>query len=238
MRNVLTIFGKEVGHHTGSAASLVVALLFAELSAAFFVSYLISTSYADTSIRGFVNGARFLIPLFAVFLTMRLFAGERRSGTWELLMTAPLRDHEIALGKFLGSLAFLAGLLAVTFCFPLLLAVFGDPDIGPIMTSYLALLLLGATCLAIGGFASATTASPLVAAAVATSILLALWLLGSAGRLVPGPLGAALVQLSPAAHLDSFFRGVIDSRDVIYHLSFTAGFLYLTTVAIALERVR
>lgn len=238
MRNILTLFGKEIRHYTGSAASVVVAFLFVELAAIFFVSYLISTSYADTSIRGFVNSSRFLIPLFAVFITMRVLSEERKSGTWELLMTSPLADHQIVLGKFLGSLAFMAVMLAVTLYFPAILMVFGDPDLGPMATSYLALLLLGSACLSIGVFSSAMTANPLLAAVLAASILLLLWLLGSAESLLPSPIGDIVAGFSISGHLSNFFRGVIDSRDVVYYVTVTGLFLYLASVAIASERVR
>lgn len=238
MRNVLTIFAKELRHYAGSAASFVVAFLFVELAAVFFVSYLVSTSYSDTSIRGFVNASRFLVPLFAVFVTMRVLADERKGGTWELLMTAPLSDHQIVLGKFLGSLAFMVGMLAVTLFFPVILMALGDPDLGPMATSYLALLLLGSACLSIGVFASAMSANPLIAAALASSILLLLWLLGSAESLLPGAIGGVVAGFSISAHLPNFLRGVVDSRDVVYYLSLTGLFLHLATVAVAWERVR
>jgi ABC-2 type transport system permease protein len=216
----------------------VVTAVFLVLTGTFFGTYLAGTGYADTSIRGFLDAAQFLILLFAAVLTMRLIAEERKLGTWELLLTVPVRDAEIVLGKFFGSLAVLIGMLALTLYYPLLLIVLGDPDLGPIATSYLGLLLLGSASLSVGLFASALTSNQIVAAVVSGGILFGLWFLGAAAGLVPGGLGEFLGYLSLSRHFPDFVRGVVDTQAVVYYLSLTGAFLYLAIRSTEADRWR
>jgi len=216
----------------------IVAAIFLALSGTFFATYLAGTSYMDTSIRGFLNSAQILILLFAAVLTMRLVAEERKLGTWELLLTAPVRDIEIILGKFIGSLVLLTGMLALTSYYPILLIVFGDPDLGPIGTSYLGLILLGSACLSIGIFTSSLTSNQIVSAVLAGGILFALWFLGLVANLAPGALGEVLSYLSLSHHFPDFVRGIVDTRAIVYYLSVTALFLYLATGSIETGRWR
>ena len=216
----------------------VVTAVFLVLTGTFFATYLASTNYSDTSIRGFLGAGQILILLFAAVLTMRLIAEERKLGTWELLLTVPVRDTEIILGKFLGSLAVLTGMLVLTFYYPILLMVFGDPDLGPIITSYLGLFLLGCASLAIGIFASSLTSNQIVAAVVAGGILFTLWFLGIAGNFVPGALGEVLSYISLSHHFPDFIRGIVDTKAVVYYLSITALFLYMAIRSIETDRWR
>lgn len=238
MRAIGVIALKELKAYVASPMAYVIAAIFLAISGTFFVAYLIGTSYADTSIKGFLDAGRYLMLLFAAILTMRSIAEERKLGTWELLLTAPVRDGDIVLGKFLGSLAILSGMLALTLYYPLLLIVFGDPDLGPIATSYLGLLLLGGAALAIGIFASSLSANQIVVAAIAGGILFALWFLGIAAGLVPGRGGELLSYLSLSHHFTDFMRGIVDTRAVVYYASVTALFLYLTTRSIETGRWR
>ena len=169
---------------------------------------------------------------------MRLISEERKLGTWELLLTAPVREYEIVLGKFFSCLLVLAGMLILTLYFPLLLMIFGDPDIGPILTSYLGLFLLGSASVAIGIFASSLTPNQIVSAVVAGGILFGLWFLGMVGSLIPEPLGEILSYFSLSEHFPGFVRGVVDTRDLVYYLSVTAVFLFLSVRSIETERWR
>lgn len=238
MRNVGTIARKELASYLGSPMAYVVTAVFLALSGAFFSSYLASTHYADTSIRGFLDAAQILILLFAAVLTMRQVAEERKLGTWELLLTVPVKDAEIVLGKFLGSLAVLCGMLVLTFYYPILLMAFGDPDLGPMATSYLGLLLLGSASLAVGIFASSLAANQIVSAVVAEGILFALWFAGAASGIAPPALGRVLSFLSLSAHLSDFVIGIVDTRAVLYYLSVTALFLFLATRSVQADRWR
>ena len=181
MKKIFLICSKELGTFLTSPMAYIVSAIFIGLSGASFTTYLAQSSYSDTSIRGFLEAAQLLILLFSALLTMRLISEERKLGTWELLLTAPVREYEIVLGKFFSSLLVLSGMLILTLYFPVLLMIFGDPDTGPILTSYLGLLLLGSASLAIGIFASSLTSNQIVSAVVAGGILFGLWVLGMFG---------------------------------------------------------
>jgi len=238
LKKIILICSKELGTYLSSPMAYVVSAIFIALSGTSFTTYLAQTSYSDTSIRGFLEAAQLLILLFSTLLTMRLISEERKLGTWELLLTAPVQDHEIVFGKFFSSLIVLAGMLIMTLYFPILLTIFGDPDTGPILTSYLGLLLLGSASLAIGIFASSLTSNQIVSAVVAGGILFGLWFLGSAASLIPDPVGDLLSYFSLSYHFPNFIRGIVDTRDVVYYLSVTAVFLFLSVRSIETERWR
>lgn len=238
MKNIATIARKELGTYLSSPMAYVVTAVFLALTGTFFTTYLAGVGYADTSIRGFVNAARFLVLLFAAVLTMRLVAEEKKVGTWELLLTVPVRDVEIVVGKFLGALAMLGAMLALTLYYPIMLLAFGDPDVGPMATSYLGLFLLGGACLAAGIFASSITANQIVSAVVAGGMLFGLWFLGVLASLVPGALGDALSLFSLSTYFADFERGIVDTRGVIYYVSVALLFLYLSVRSIEAGRWR
>ena len=238
MKNIGIISRKELKSYLSSPMAYVVTAVFLVLTGTFFATYLASTNYSDTSIRGFLGAGQILILLFAAVLTMRLIAEERKLGTWELLLTVPVRDTEIILGKFLGSLAVLTGMLVLTFYYPILLMVFGDPDLGPIITSYLGLFLLGCAALAVGIFASSLTSNQIVAAVVGGGILFTLWFLGIAGNFVPGALGEVLSYISLSHHFPDFVRGIVDTKAIVYYLSVTALFLYMAIRSTETDRWR
>ena len=238
MNHIAVIARKELVTYLTSPMAYIVTAVFLALSGTFFTTYLVRIGYADTSIVGFLNAARILILLFAAVLTMRLVAEEKQLGTWELLLTVPVRDVEIVLGKFLGSLAMLSGMLILTLYYPLILMVLGDPDIGPMVTSYVGLFLLGSACLAVGIFASSGTSNQIVAAVLAGGILFGLWFLGVVGNFVPGALGEALSLFSLSSYFADFVRGIVDTKAIVYYLSVTVLFLYLAIRSIEAGRWR
>jgi ABC-2 type transport system permease protein len=179
-----------------------------------------------------------LILLFAAILTMRLVAEEKKLGTWELMLTVPIRDGEIVVGKFLGSLAVLCGMLVLTLYYPLLLILLGDPDLGPMATSYLGLLLIGSVSLAVGIFATTVTSNQIVAVVLAGGILYALWAIGLVGDIVPGGVGEVLSRFSLSGYFDDLARGVIDTQALVYYLSVTILFLYVSVRSIDAGRWR
>ena len=225
MRNTTTIALREFKSYLASPMAYVVTGIFLVLTGFFFQSS--PTTYSETSISGFLVWGSILLLLLAPVLTMRLLAEEKKMGTIELLLTAPVRDSEVIAGKFLGSLGILTAMLALTLYYPLLLMWFGDPDMGPIATGYLGLFLLGCTSLAVGLFASSLTSNQLVAAMVAGGIIFALWFAGMAAGLLPEAMGEVISYLSLYHHFSSFMRGVIDTRGIIYYLSITVLFLFL-----------
>ena len=225
MRNTTTIALREFKSYLASPMAYVVAGIFLVFTGFFFQSS--QTTYSETSIRGFLVWGSILLLLLAPVLTMRLLAEEKKMGTLELLLTAPVRDNEVIVGKFLGSLGILTAMLALTFYYPLLLMWFGDPDWGPIATGYLGLFLLGGASLAVGLFASSLTSNQIVAAVVAGGVLFALWFVGMAADLLPEAMGEVIGYLSLSSHFPDFMRGMIDTRGIIYYLSITVLFLFL-----------
>ncbi len=225
MRNTITITTKEFRSYLASPMAYIVIGIFLALSGFSFGNS--SAAYSETSISGFLQIGSLLLLLLTAVLSMRLLAEERKLGTIELLLTAPVRDSEIILGKFLGSLGIIAVMLVLTFYYPILLAVFGEPDIGPIVTGYLGLFLLSCASLAIGIFASSLTSNQIVAAVVTGGILFGLWFLGSAADYLPRALGDAIGYFSLSNYFPDFIRGIIDTRGIVYYLSITALFLFL-----------
>ncbi len=225
MKNTLTIAQKEFKSYLASPMAYIVTGIFLVITGVFFG--ISSSTYLETSIRGFLESGSIILLLLSAVLTMRLIAEEKKLGTIELLLTAPVRDSEIILGKFVGSLGILLVMLALTFYYPLLLIIFGDPDLGAIGSGYLGIFLLGSTCLAIGLFASSLTSNQIVSAVVAGGILFALWFIGVAANYLPEALGKVIHYFSLSYYFPDFVKGVIDTRGLVYYLSITALFLFL-----------
>lgn len=165
----------------------------------------------------------FTLPL----VTMRQLAEEARTGTLELLLTTPIPLGALLLGKWGAALALCGLLLLATFPFPLVLLLFGQPDLGVLFTCYLGWFACCAAFAAVGLFASATARDPMVAGIVAVLLLLPSWLAASAKDWAPASLAAGIEQLSFVTHLSSFARGVLDSGDVAWFAIVSALFLFL-----------
>lgn len=174
-----------------------------------------------------------LLPWIFLFLvpavTMKLWAEERSSGTMELLMTLPVKDYEVVLGKFLACFSFLAMTIFMSFPVPLIVYYFGNPDPGPLIGGYLGALFLGAAYLSIGLFASGLTRNQIVAFIIGIALCFGLFIIGEG--IVLGALPTFLVPIFEyiglGSHFDSIGRGIIDSRDVVYYLSVVSLFLFL-----------
>jgi len=165
-----------------------------------------------------------LVPL----LTMRLLAEEKRAGTAELLFTYPLTDWAIILGKFLAAFLIYAIFLGLTVVYPLTFSVVARLDWASLAACYLGLLLLGGACLALGLFASSLTENQIIAAVSAFALLLLFWIIGWQQEIGAPGWGRVFAALSLMNHFDGLIRGVIDSRDLVYYLSFIYFFLFLT----------
>ncbi|MBF6613451.1 MAG: ABC transporter permease subunit [Chloroflexi bacterium] len=237
MRNLLNIAAKEMrSYFVSPVAYLIVAFWLIASGFFFWLSVSITAQASMTDVFG-------VIPVFLLLispaLTMRLLAEESRTGTLELLLTAPVRDWAVVLGKFLGALGLYATMIALTLVYPLIFVVFGgNPDWGPIWSGYLGLVLLGMTFLAIGIFASALTSNQMVSAVIAFVILLLFYIIGQIGGNVNAGAGAFLSQLSLLTRFDSFTRGVIDLKDVIFYLTFTTVVLFITVQIVETRRYR
>jgi ABC-2 type transport system permease protein len=166
----------------------------------------------------------FLIPM----MTMRSFAEEKRSGTMELLVTSPLRDWEIVLGKWLGAMIMYAALLGLVAINLGTLYAYGTPSWQPMMVGFLGLLLQGGAFLAIGNFISSMTKNQIVAAVAGFCVLLLLWVLDWVTSFSDSMLSKVVAYISVIPHFESFAKGVIDSKDVIYYVSMIVLGLFLT----------
>jgi ABC-2 type transport system permease protein len=177
----------------------------------------------------------FMLPM----VTMRTYSEEKRSGTIELLLTAPLTDLQIILGKFLGALGLYAAMLAVTLPSVLILFAYGNPDWQPVATSYLGLFLLGASFIAFGLFISSTTQNQIIAGVLTFVLLLMLLLVGWLRDFVTWPPGlTAISAVSVFEHFDDFTKGVLDTKHIAYYLCVITFGLFLTARSVDGERWR
>ena len=255
VRGWLPVFKKEMRLYFGSPVAYAVATFFLFIAAFFFAPSFIQ--YADVSMRSAMQPQmgqslnateNILRPLtynmavvllfFIPMLTMRLFAEEKRSGTMELLLTYPLRDGEVLAGKFLAALALYASILALTVTYPITVAWFTRIEWGAVLTGYLGLLLVGAAFLSIGLFVSSTTENQIVAGFGTFGTLLILWLLGWFADSAQGALRIAIQQAAIIEHMESFAKGVLDTKDLVYYLSVTAFALFLTLRSLESKRWR
>jgi ABC-2 type transport system permease protein len=196
----------------------------------FFTSQLFLAN--DSSLRSVFNTIPFIFIFFAPAITMRLLTEERRSGTIELLVTMPLSDLDIVLGKYLASLGLLVTALVFTLPYAITILVLGKPDAGMLVTGYVGLALMGASYLAVGVFASTVSKNQVVSFIIAFMIIFALFLLDKFLAVMPSPLVPILQYLSIDYHYNNIGRGVIDSRDVMYYFSLVVFMLALAKLSI------
>ncbi len=237
MTNTWTFTVKELKSFFNSPVAYVILTLFLLIAGWFFSAGLFLVGQAE--LRDLFST---VVPLAFLFfvpaITMRLIAEEKKSGTLELLVTLPVRDVEIVLGKFLAALILLAVALLLTFAYPMTIATLGDPDGGAIAGGYLGLLLMGASYLAIGMFTSGLTQNQIVAFITGFVLIFAFYMLDKVVIFFPGAIASILEYLSITYHLDNIARGIIDTRDVIYFASVITVFLYLAVRTLESRRWR
>jgi len=227
MRNILTIMRRELkGYFNSPIAYICITVFLVLVNWLFFRVFFVE---GQASLRSFFALIPWVFLFFIPAVTMRLWAEEMRQGTFEVLMTLPVKDYEAVLGKYLAGLVFLLITLGFTFTVPLTVAYLGKPDWGPIWGGYLGLLLMGAAFLAIGAFASCLTVNQIVAFILGIAISFALFILGENIVLfaLPDFLVPVAEFLGLSSHFQSISRGVVDSRDILYYLSLIGFFLYL-----------
>jgi len=248
MRNFYLIFKKEFKSYFASPVAYVVITMFLILTGYFFYNSLALFStisfqatmnpmlakqvgllnITESVVRPLFGNISIILLLMVPLLTMRLFSEEKKSGTIELLLTYPVTDMGILLGKFFACMAVFIIMIALTILYPLLVIVFGQPEIGPIITGYIGVFLVGASFVSLGIFASSLTENQIIAATVAFGLLLLFWMISFSASLAGQTLGDILSYISLTAHLESFAKGVIDTTDIVYYLIFISLFLFLT----------
>lgn len=237
MSTIWAITLKELKSYFVSPIAYVITAMFLLVSGYFFALILNVTRDAGMMTYLFGNMAVILL-LISPLVSMRLFAEEQRNKTLELLVTSPISDAGIVIGKFLAALLLLALMLACTLHFPILLVVLGNPDIYPIISGYIGIFLMGSAFLAIGMLTSTWTQNQIIAAVSAFSISLLLWFLGASSNLAGSGLGQVLNYLSLNTHYESFAKGLLSLSDVLYYLSTIGILLFLTIRSLETRRWR
>ena len=252
MGNILTLAQKELRAYFVSPIAYVLLVFFALLFGYFYVSsinFMIQLSMGQFGMGGpqIVNINEFMIrPLFGntavillfflPMLTMRSFAEEKRSGTIELLMTSPLTDFQIIMGKFLGAMALYALMLSLTLIHIGVLFWYGEPEWGPVLSGYLGLLLMGGSFISIGLAISSMTKNQIVAAVSTFAVLLLFWIINWMGDASGTTTQSVLAYLSILEHFDDFSKGVIDTTHLTYYVSFITLGLFLTAKSLDMAR--
>ncbi|MEA2572915.1 MAG: gliding motility-associated transport system permease protein [Chloroflexia bacterium] len=236
MRNALYVASKELRSYFVSPIAYIIVAFWLVITGLFFTS---SATAGDASMRNVFGVIPILLLLISPALTMRLLAEESRTGTLELLLTAPVKDWSVVVGKFLGALGLYIAMMFLTILYPLILLLFrGDPDWGPIWSGYLGLLLLGMAFLSVGLFASSLTSNQILSAVIALAILLVLFIITVLTSNVAPNVAAILAKLSIGDRYDPFTRGIVDLTDVVYFLTFTGAVLFITVQIVEARRYR
>jgi len=187
---------------------------------------------SDNVLRPMFGNMNVVLLFVAPFITMRLIAEERRDHTIELLLTSPVKGWQIVMGKFLAGLGLLAAMVLATLIYPISLQLIGHPDWGVVFTSYVGLLLLCTTYVAIGLFWSSRTENQVVAAVLTFGTLLFFWLISWAAQSAGPVWSDVLTGLSLIGHYTNFGMGVLQGEDLAYYLSFTGFALFLTNLSV------
>jgi ABC-2 type transport system permease protein len=234
MSPALVISRRELRTYFNSPVAYIVVTVFTIITGYLFFTQLFLEKQAD--LRGFFNIMPLMFMFLAPAITMRLVADEKATGTLELLITMPVRDWQVVVGKFLAAMALLCTALALTMVFALTVRSLGPLDRGPAIGGYLGLVLMGGAFVSIGVMASAFTRNSIVAFIVSFAISFVLYLIGKVTQFVPQSLQGLTTFLSIDAHFDNISRGIIDSRDVIYYLSVMGVTLLLATLSLESRR--
>jgi ABC-2 type transport system permease protein len=253
VRNILAIAGKELRSYFASPIAYVIIGLFALLFGWFFYVYLRvfveqsqrmammgggNVNVNEQMIRGVLQNAAVIILFVMPMITMRTYSEEKRSGTIELLLTSPLTDFEIIIGKFLGAMGLFCAMLLVTMVDIAILFRLGNPEWRPIAAGYLGLLLMGGCFISVGLLISSLTKNQIVAGFMTFAVFLMLWVINWMAD-SSGPTGQAILSfLSITDHFDDFTKGIIDTKHLAYYVSFITFGLFLTAKSVDSERWR
>jgi len=249
------VFKKEIRLYFSSPIAYAVYAFFALVAGWFFYNIFVfytfvsmqaamnpgmarETSVTDGVLRPLFSNMSVLLLFVLPALSMRSFSEEKRSGTIELLLTYPVRDGEVLLGKYAAALAVYLGMLAFTLVYSVIVAWTTSVEWGPLLSGYLGLVLQGAACIAVGVLVSSLTENQIVSFLATCATLLFLWVIGWASDAAGGVWGRVVSHLSITEHFDGFAKGVIDTKDVIYYLDLSVLSLFLTLRSLDSKRWR
>ncbi|MBI2192337.1 MAG: ABC transporter permease subunit [Planctomycetes bacterium] len=239
MVNLWALYRRETNSVFLSPIVYIFTTVFLVVTGFFFYVYVRDAQTA--SLRWVFSNIGIILLFFAPAITMRLLAEEGRSGTLETLMTAPVTEIQVVLGKFFAGLTFYLVMLAPTLAYILILRVVAGEvgiDYGPILSAYLGLLLMGGLFISIGLFFSSLTRNQIVAFAITLAVFLLLWVLGMISRDKSGPVHEVIKYIGMFEHIDAFVKGLIDTRDILYYVSATLFFLFLTVRSVESRKWR
>jgi len=252
MRNIWIICRRELRSYFVSPIAYVLLVMFALIFGWFFWNMLgafvfysmasqmrgemMPMNINEQIIRGLLANMNVVGLFFIPVITMRLFAEEKRNGTIELLVTSPVDDLEVIVGKWLAAVGLYAGMLLLTALDVVFIFKYGNPDWKPLAVGYLGLLLQAAALLAIGTFISSLTKNQIIAGAASFGVCLLIFVLGWAGGYETSTWAQVLSYMSVTTHMESFTKGVLDTKDAVYYL--TVIFLGLFLTARSLESLR
>jgi len=231
MRNFLPLLGKEFRALFYSPIAYIIIAVFLLLMGYSFTLTLFLNKFA-TLVHIFFQSAGLLLLLIPI-ITMRLFAEERKAGTLELLLTAPVRESHVVMAKYVASMGVVLTMIALTGTYAIVLGMFGSPDWGPIYSGYIGLVLLASTLVALGLTISALTSNQVAAAIVTIGISFLMWTIDTLAAMMPEGLERVLISLSLLAHFTPFATGAMYTSDLGFFVSTTLLALFLAMRALA-----
>lgn len=230
MQNVKTIYQKELRSYFNSPIAYIVIIVFLIIVGYFFTSSLFQNNLA--SLRSMFDIIPFIFLFFIPAITMRLFSEEKKQGTIELLLTKPITDYELVIGKFLAAFMLTLVTLLPTLLYFLVVVLLGRIDMGTVIGGYLGLIFTAGVYIGIGLFASSLTENQVVAFIVSFVAIFALFMIGKVLMQLSPALVSAIEYLSTDYHFTNISRGVIDSRNLIYYFSMIFFTIFLTKVSL------
>ena len=258
MKNFYLIFQKELRSYFNSPIAFVVITIFLMLSGYFFynvfatfstISFQVATNailarqynqlnVTEMAVRPFFANISLFMLIMLPMLTMRMFSEEKKSGTIELLLTYPVKDSEVILGKFAGCMGIFTIMILLTLpCF-FLIELFGEPELGVVVCGYVGLFCMGAAFISLGMFASSITENQIIAAVLSFASLLIFLMMGYSASFASESLGNILKYLSFMPHMLNFAKGVLDTEDIMYYVLFTLFCIFLNMRSLESKRWR
>jgi ABC-2 type transport system permease protein len=229
---ILAVYKKELRSYFASPVAYIAIAMFLVIAGYFF--YPVIAFYREATLEYSLSNLVIVLIFLMPLLSMRLISEEKKSGTLEILLTRPVRDFEIVLGKYFAAATVLLVMILPTAIYGFILFRFAKPDLMPMILQYVAIFLVGLSFLALGMFASSLSENQIVAAAIGFTIILVMWLLTwFTSSLGPDNL---LSYFAISSHFEDLNKGVVDARDIVFYLSFIVFWLYMTTRTLDIRR--